>query len=268
MTIDVVIDTETTGLCDKSQVISIGYCFRNPENDQIISSNVMIKPDIERMLSQDNYQEALEINKLTLEEIKEHPVSFHDAVKFVKRDLIQKRSENRMGFNNEFRFLAYNKDFDYRMLARLPDSKWFTDRMPSRLFAEELCGHSDIVIPHGVDITSKIENLSQRLGKHRIMSQDLGDCQSETACIMLRASERWGHWSEYHQSYRWLSLVDAYYAALREINERNDTFWTDYEICVNGNRYLATTFIDNAHDSGADAIMALIVHETLQEASK
>ena len=245
--IDVVIDTETTGLCAKSQVISIGYCFRNPETNQIISSNVMVKPDIERMLSQDNYQEALEINKLTLEQIKEHPVSFHDAVKFVKKDLIQKRSENGMGWNNQFRFLAYNKDFDYRMLARLPDSKWFTDRMPSRLFAEEVCDH---------------------YANHHEIGNWRCDCQSETACIMLRASERWGHWSEYHQSYRWLSLVDAYYAALREINERDDTFWTDYEINVNGNRYLATAFIDDAHDSGADAIMALIVHETLQEASK
>lgn len=37
----------------------------------------------------------------------------------------------------------------------------------------------DIVIPHGVDITSKIEKLSQRLGKHRIMSQDLRDKQFE-----------------------------------------------------------------------------------------
>ena len=38
---------------------------------------------------------------------------------------------------------------------------------------------SNIVIPHGVDITSKIEKLSQRLGKHRIMSQDLRDKQFE-----------------------------------------------------------------------------------------
>tara|TARA_Y100000389_G_scaffold158635_1_gene160140 strand:- start:12810 stop:13571 length:762 start_codon:yes stop_codon:yes gene_type:complete len=37
----------------------------------------------------------------------------------------------------------------------------------------------NIVIPHGVDITSKIEKLSQRLGKHRIMSQDLRDKQFE-----------------------------------------------------------------------------------------
>jgi len=42
----------------------------------------------------------------------------------------------------------------------------------------------NIVIPHGVDITSKIEKLSQRLGKHRIMSQDLRDKQFE--------AETWG----------------------------------------------------------------------------
>lgn len=245
--IDVVIDTETTGLCSKSQVISIGYCFRNPGTNQIISSNVMIKPDIERMLSQDDYQQALDINKITLEEIKEHPVSFHDAVEFVKKDLIRKRSENGMNFNNHFRFLAYNKDFDFRMLARLPNSKWITDRMPSRLFSEEVCDH---------------------YANHHEIGNWRCSCQSETACIMLRASERWGHWSEYHQSYRWLSLVNAFYAALRAINERNDTPGQNYELHVNGNRYLAESLIQNAHDSGFDAIMALIVHETLQEASE
>jgi hypothetical protein len=41
----------------------------------------------------------------------------------------------------------------------------------------------NIVIPHGVDITSKIEKLSQRLGKHRIMSQDLRDKQFEAESI-------------------------------------------------------------------------------------
>jgi DNA polymerase III epsilon subunit-like protein len=71
---------------------------------------------------------------------------------------------------------------------------------------------------------------------------------SATWCIMELASRKWGEYSSYHGSYRWMRLVDAF--------SRLD--WSDES------KEQAAPMLDAAHNAEADACMALLVLEQLQ----
>ena len=225
--IDIVIDTETTGLdSERCQVISIGWAFRNPDENEhnpelasrISSGNILIRPDMERLNEQNSHEldEALNITGFTIDGISSHEVKYHRAIEELKMQL--RKSLRLAGFaSSDFggyhlqniRILAYNRNFDFDFLNSLPYSNAIISKMP------QLC-----------------------------------PCQSKPACIMLRASERWGEWNDYHGNYRWLKLVTAF--SCLDLND-SDKSQTEGFL-----KFLS------AHDSQWDSIMALLVHEHLE----
>ena len=231
--IDIVIDTETTGLDESDcQIVSIGWAFRSSKNpNQIISGNLFIRPDVERLELQSKHQlnEALAITGLTMDQITDiDNVPYYNAITRL-RGMINQQIREHCDEWDGIRFLAYNRAFDYKFIRTLPKSDWITNRMPAYLFEEEVCDHY----------------ASHDYGQHNC------GCNRKDACIMMRASERWGVWSDYFGSYRWLRLVDALGYTIDK--ESDDSAGEPYNIRV-----------QNAHNSEADAEMALIVHEHLE----
>lgn len=239
--IDIVIDTETTGLdSERCQVISIGWAFRNPDENEhnpelasrISSGNILIRPDMERLNEQNSHEldEALNITGFTIDGISSHEVKYHRAIEELKMQL--RKSLRSAGFESSqfggyhlrnIRILAYNRNFDFDFLNSLPYANTITSRMPSFIFEQDCC-----------------ENYASHM-----LAVDCS-CQSKSACIMLRASERWGHFSEYHGNYRWLKLVTAF---------------SYLDLCDSDK---SQTEGLSAHDSQWDSIMALLVHEHLE----
>jgi hypothetical protein len=241
--IDIVIDTETTGLdSDRCQVISIGWAFRNPDENEnnaelagkISSGNILIRPDMERLGEQNSHEldEALNITGFNIDGISKHEINYYTAIEELKMQL--RKSLRLAGFESSqfggydlrnIRILAYNRQFDFDFLNSLPYANTITARMPSFIFEEDCCDNYACHLRLEVDCS----------------------CRKNSACIMLRASERWGHYSEYHGNYRWLKLVTAFsYLDLSDSDK------------------IQTAGL-SAHDSQWDSIMALIVHEHLGE---
>jgi len=204
MVINIIIDTETTSLDEKmGQVISIGWAFKI--NKVLKSGNILIRPNMDRINQQDKYElnEALAVNKMTLEEIMAHPVEYQNALPLmlerIKNDI---KDAGHHLVNCSWRFLAYNYEFDMKFISCMP--------------------HSHLVIPH--------------------MPRYVSNNDFHTCCIMLRASERWGEYSEYWGNHQWVRLVDAYSFA---------------------GEYSGIEIIP--HNSEYDSIMALRVHEVLTD---
>ncbi len=251
--IDIVIDTETTGLdSERCQVISIGWAFRNPNESQqipgapsikpelagkISSGNILIRPDMERLNQQNSHEleEALNITGFSVDAISKHEINYYTAIEELKMQL--RKSLRNAGFESsqfggyhlqKIRILAYNRQFDFDFLNSLPYANTITSRMPSFIFEQECC---DNYANHWSEVSS--------------LDGDCG-CRKDTACIMLRASERWGHYSEYHGNYRWLKLVTAFSYLDLSDSDKSQTEGL------------------SAHDSQWDSIMALLVHEHLE----
>tara|TARA_Y100001938_G_C8062522_1_gene418182 strand:+ start:748 stop:1524 length:777 start_codon:yes stop_codon:yes gene_type:complete len=247
--VEVILDTETTGLDPhECQIVSIGYAFIGPDRNGVFSGNVMIRPDMERVRSQNqaSLEEALHITGMTLDAIENHDTPYWRAITELRMNV--RRDLRRAGFEDSdyggyylrnVRFLFYNRTFDYGFLTQLPGACEIEPQMPYRIYNESYC-----------------ENYRKHEGK-----QDDCDCRTTTACIMLRSSEQWSSWSDYHGGYRWIKLVHAYSRVPEE--------WKVQLFNGHGKRNekeileLSSRFLDNAHNSEADSVMALIVHDYL-----
>lgn len=184
MVIEIIIDTETTSLEPTiGQVISIGWAFKL--DDEVKSGNILIRPNMERIDCQDKYDlnEALAINKITLEEIRQHPVEYHLALPLMLKEIKAQIRNHTKKVVNDFHFLAYNQEFDRKFISYMP--------------------HSHLVIP---------------LMPHWISY--LG--RTVPACVMERAGPVWGNYNEYWGNYGWVRLVDAYSNLPSELKSQSE----------------------------------------------
>lgn len=233
--LEVVFDTETTGLGSNSSVLSIGWAFlikkdyENPNHGiaSIYSGSFTIKPDMERLKLQDRdeVEEALRINSIKYSDIEKHQVPHWEATKHLLNQINKAKLEAGLyvGSKQKIRFTAYNQSFDSKMIKSLP--------------------YSDLILDNLVDGI--------------VDDNDLGVRYS---CIMQRHSE-WKY--EKGWGTKWSKLVDAFNTHFGNLKELS------FKWCKQDRTELKMTKMESveiqlgAHDPEIDCLMACAVNHYL-----
>ena len=231
-TLEVVFDTETTGLGSKSSILSIGWAFavkkdyENPNHGivSIYSGSFTVKPDMERLKLQDRdeVEEALRINSIKYSDIKNHQVPHWEATQHLLNQINKAKLEAGLfiGSKQKIRFIAYNQSFDSNMIKSLP--------------------YSNLVLDYLTDGIVDDNNLGAR-----------------PSCIMLRHSE-WKY--EKGWGTRWSKLVDSFNTHFGNLKELSFKWCKQDGNEVKMTKMSSVEIQLGAHDPEIDCLMASAVN--------
>tara|TARA_Y100000114_G_C11755844_1_gene326814 strand:+ start:648 stop:1433 length:786 start_codon:yes stop_codon:yes gene_type:complete len=234
-TLEVVFDTETTGLGSNSSILSIGWAFavkkdyENPNHGivSVYSGSFTVKPDMERLKLQDvdEVEEALRINSINFDDIENHQVPHWEATEHLLNQIYKAKLDAGLyvGSKQKIRFTAYNQSFDSNMIKSLPFSNLILDNLTDGI----------------------------------VDDNDLGNRYS---CIMQRHSEY-----KYEKGWgtRWSKLVDAFNTHFGNLKELS------FKWCKQDGTELKMTKMESveiqlgAHDPEIDCLMACVVNHHL-----